>query len=354
MPSNQLQEQISRLMAAKSCDYVGAISPNSLPNSVMPPEVAKQFIDETVDLSVLVKRVRVLKVDACSGRIPKLNLIGPVTHGASAKSCPTSTPLDEKTLFYELVKYRSYFEIETDFINCNIEKEAVVNTVENMFKNGIANDSETAAISGDSGLTIGDDASDINNLLGVNDGWMKKLCACLPECNILDAAGASPSAALYFQAKNRIPMKFRKLQNQYRWIASPDVSDHWAYYWTGRDTSGGDSALATGDAPGPLGVKFLPVPLFPNCIPYGSTGDPVSHILLTPPENLIYIIGRQLKMERVREAKCDLDYFVMHWSADYLVEDPNKVVIIKNVNLCGSAYTGCEPCCAGDDVDSCG
>lgn len=350
--SDNLNQQLAQFMAAKSC-YTGAIAPGTLPNSMMPVQVASRFIDETVDQSVLLRRARVLQVDHCQGKIPKLDLTGPVTHGASALSCPTSPLPTEKSMFYELVKYRSYFEIETDFLECNLERGAAQNTILGMFKKAIANDSEIAAIHSDSSLTVGDTASSLNNLLGVNDGWLKQICSCVPECNILDAAGAAPSQALYFQAKTRIPTRFRGISNQFRFIVGPQVYDHWAFYWGNRITDGGDRVLQTGDAPGPWGTPFLPVPLWPEMIPYGSSGTPVTHILLTPPENLVYIVGRQLRMERERVPKCDLDYWVMHWTADFLIEDPNKVVLIKNVDVCGTAYDGCERCGPVDDIDNC-
>lgn len=350
MDLNQLMQQFS----AKNCSYnTDAVSTNTLPNSLMPAALADRFIDMTVNLSTLLQRVRVIRTNSCSGKIPKLDLIGPVTQGASATSCPTGVKPVERTLHYDLVKYRSYMAIETDFLECNLEGAAVQNTLLNMLQKAIANDSEYAAIQGDTSLTVGDNASDINNLLGVNDGWLKLICNCIPECNVIDAAGSAPSADMYFEAKKRIPIRFRGLESQYRFLAGHHVVDHWKYYWSSRITNMGDAALATGDVPGPWGTPFLPVPLWPEMIPYGSSGTPVSHVLLTPPQNLIYIIGRQMRMERDRNPKCDLDEIVFHWSSDFMVEDATKCVLIKNVNVCGDAYEGCETCGTADDHDAC-
>jgi hypothetical protein len=58
-------------------------------------------------------------------------------------------------------------------------------------------------------------------------------------------------------------------------------------------------------------------------------------------------------MERERVPKCDLDYWVMHWTADFLIEDPNKVILIKNVDVCGTAYDACERCGPVDDINNC-
>lgn len=350
-----LNDQLAQFLASKSCNLNGdVINQGTLPNSMFPAAIANQFIDNTVNQSVLLQRVTTLRVDACSGKIPKLDLVGPVSHGASAISCPNTTLPTELTLHYELVKYRSYFALDGDFVQCNLEKEGIRNTLLNMFQKGIANDSEIAAIQSDSSLMTGDNQSRVNNLLGVNDGWMKQICSCIPECNVLDAAGAAPSAKLYHEALRKIPSRFRSMQRDYRFMAGHAVADHWGYYWSNRITNGGDSALATGDVPGPWGVNFLPVPLWPEMIPYGSSATPVTHIVLTPPSNLVYIIGRNLRMEQDRQPKCDVDEYIMHWSADYLVLDASKVVLIKNVDICGEAYDGCSNGCGtADDHDAC-
>jgi len=351
---SEFANQLAEVMAAKNCYTEGAISPGTLPNSLLPVDTANRFIDETVNESVLLSKVRVLRVNACSGKIPKLDLAGPVTEGACATSCPTSHVPTENSLFYELVKYRSYFEIESDFLRCNLERGRVVDTIMGMFRKGIGTDSEIAAISSDDAITYGDDQSALHNLLGVNNGWLKEICGCVPECNVIDAAGASPSKDLYYQAKGRIPTRYRRELNRFRWIAAPQVVDHWDYYWSLRITDGGDRALASGESPGPWGVNFLEVPLWPENMPYGSAGTPVSHILLTPPDNLVFIRGMDLKVERERIPKCDMEYFVMHHQMDFMVLDVNKAVIIKNVNVCGAPYADCTPCGPNNTITLCG
>lgn len=352
--SKTLDEQIAQLMAAKSCAYnSNIVSPNTLPNSLMPDVIADRFIDMTVNLSTLLSRVRTLKVNHCSGKIPKLDLIGPVTQLASATSCPTGVVPQERTLRYELTKYRAFMQLETDFLTCNIEGAAAEQTLMAMLQKNMANDMEYAAIQADSSITVGDSQSAANNLLGGNDGWLKLICSCIPECNVVDAAGASPSRDLYYEAIRRIPIRFRGIQPSYRFLAGHNTVDHWHYFWSGRETAQGDAALARGDAPGPWGVPFLPVPLWPEMIPYGSSGDPVSHILLTPPTNLINIVGREMRFEKERVPKCDLWEFIAHFSQDFLVEDVNKVVLIKNVSACGTAYAGCNTCGTASDNNAC-
>lgn len=338
---------IEEFMASKSAFagncFGGSIGTGTLPNSLLPVSVADKFIDETVDESVLLSKVRVVRVNDCQGKIPKLNLSGPVTQVAAATSCPVSATPTETSLFYDLVKYRSFFEIESDFLMCNIERDGFVNTFMKMFKTAMSNDAESLAIMADSSITIGPTQSELNNMLGANDGWLKQICACLPECNVIDAAGAGPSKELYHEGLKRIPTRFRPRRNEFRWISSYAAMDAWTAFWSDRETVAGDSALQNGEARGPFGVPFLTVPRWPEDIAYGSAGTPVTHILLTPPSNLIYVTNRrEMKMEKERVAVCDKDRYIMHWHADFLVEDATKAVLIKNVDPCGTPYVGCE------------
>jgi hypothetical protein len=352
MAKNAFDLQLEKYLSTKSCSYnTEAISPQMLPNSLMPPELADKFIDLSVNLSTLLPRVRTIKTNVCSGKIPKLDLVGPVSQGRSAASCPTGFTPEERTLFYEMIGYRSYIPLEDDFLRCNLEGAGFESTLMEMWKKAMANDAEYAAIQGDESLTVGDGQSALNNLLGVNDGWLKKICACIPECNVVDAAGASPSRDLYYEAKRRIPVRFRGIMDSYRLIGSHAVADQWGYFWGGRETAQGDAVLATGDVPGPWGLRFLPVALWPDMIPYGTTGDPVSHIVLTPPQNLIYMASRNIRMEKQRDAKCGVDEFIMNWEADFLVNDINQVVLITNVSACGTAYSGCSTCGPVDDLN---
>jgi hypothetical protein len=82
------------------------------------------------------------------------------------------------------------------------------------------------------------------------------------------------------------------------------------------------------------------VPLWPEQLAYGN--DEVTHILFTPLSNLAVIHQRKLEFETERIISCDRFVTYGWWKQDAVIIDPNSVVLIKNVNLCGgTAYTGC-------------
>lgn len=316
-----------------------AIDESSLPNSVLSREQADRFIDMVVDYSVLLKRVRVERVNNKSGEINKLDLGSIVTEGANATSKATTHVPNEKVVSYDVTKYRSAFDLKTDFNEDNIEGAGVRDKVLSMFTKQIAIDTEMAGIEGDDDLDVGDAQTAENNLLGVNDGWSKILGAQVPAGQQIDAGGTAPSKKLYYAMRRAIPARYRIAKPSYRWIMPSGPYDKWALDWSDRETQGGDAALSNGDAPGPWGIPRFEVPLMPEDLSWGTSGTDGSEIWLTPPENLMYVIRRDITIEFERVPRNDMWEATIHFRCDFEVENPELVVIAKNVSMSGSDYS---------------
>ena len=147
-----------------------AIDETSLPNSILSRDQADRFIDMVVDYSILLKRVRVVRVNNKSGEINKLDLGSIVTEGAHTTSKASTHVPNEKVVSYDVTKYRSAFDLKSDFSEDNIERDRIRDKVLTMFTKQIAIDTEMAAIEGDDSLDTGDAQTAENNLLGPNDG----------------------------------------------------------------------------------------------------------------------------------------------------------------------------------------
>jgi hypothetical protein len=208
-----------------------------------------------------------------------------------------------------------------------------------MFSKQIANNTEMAAIQGDDDLATGDTQSDSNNLLGVNDGFKKILQDNVPSGQQLDAAGKAASKKLYYAMKRLIPTKYRAALGDYVWIVSPGVKDKWGLDWSGRETAEGDSVLKTGLTTGPWGIPMLEVPLMPENLTYSSTVTDGTQIWLTPLQNLIYFIQRDITIEFDRFPRQDAWQITIHFRCDFQVENEDMVVVAKNLSLTGTDYT---------------
>lgn len=316
-----------------------AIDETSLPNSVLTRQQSDKFIDLVIDYSRLLKNIRVQRVNHQKGELNKLNLGSIVTEYAGATGTATRRTPSESQVNYDMVKYRSAFDLKTDFMEDNIEGARARDTILSMFTKRIAVDMEMAAIEGDNSLSMGYGQSDENNLLGANDGFRQILLDNVPAGQTIDCAGAAPSKQLYYGLKRRVPSRFRVAKPDYVWIVPSGIYDKWVLDWSDRATQGGDAALANGMVPGPFGIPMLEVPLMPEDLSWGSSGTDGSEIWLTPLKNLIYFIQREITIEFDRVPRLDQWEATIHCRADFQVEDPTMVVMAKNVALSGNDYT---------------
>lgn len=312
----------------------------ALPNSVMNREQSDRFIDLLIDESVLLKRIRREKKDNSKGEINKLDLGTIVTEGAAATSKARTSVPTEAVVTYDMVKYRSAFDLRTDFQEDNLEGPAIRDKILGMFTKRMAIDIEMAAIEGDESLSTGDAQTNSNNLLGVNDGFNQILVDNVPAAQQIDAAGAAPSKQLYYEMKRAIPSRYRAAKPMYNWIVPSGPFDKWMLEWSNRETQGGDSALANGTVPGPWGIGMLEVPLMPEDLSWGTSGTDGSQIWLTPFENLILFVRREITIEFERKPRLDLWEATIHYKVDFEVENPDLVIIATNVAMSGSDYTG--------------
>lgn len=327
-----LQELISK----------SAVDSNSLPNSVMTRQQANMFIDLLVDESVLLKNIRVERVDHNKGEVNKLDLATIVTQGAhTTGKASTHTPT-ESVMTYDCVKYRSAFDLKTDFTEDNLEGSAIRDKLLNMFSKRMAIDTEMASIEGDDDLPVGDNETAENNLLGVNDGFSKILRAEVAAGRKIDANGKAPTKQLYYDMRRAVPARYRVARPEYRWIVPSGPADKWGLDWSDRETQGGDRALTSEltDMPGPWGNRMLEVPLMPEDLTYGTAGTAGSEIWYTPLANLVFFIQRDITIEWERKPRQDMWEATIHYRCDFEVENPDLVVLAQNVDLTGADYTG--------------
>jgi hypothetical protein len=341
--SYQISQALNGLFTQEQVDALkGVIDQNTLPNSVLNRQQSNAFIDMLVDETVLIKNIRRSVVSAPKGEINKLDIGVIVTEGAHATSGATVRGVTEDAVSYDTVKYRSAFDIRQDFLEDNLEGPAVRDKILRMFTKRIAIDSELAAIRSDDTLTVGDSQSDENNLYGVNVGFNKILLDEVPAGQILAAEGAAPSHKLYYDMKRLIPSRYRAAAPNYTWVMPSGPHDKWQYDMSLRETNYGDSAIMGVPVKGPMGYPMLQVPLMPEDMTYtgGSGGSTGSMIWLTPLDNLIFFIQREITIEFERKPRLDLWEATIHWRGDFEVENPDLCVIAHEVDMSGSDYAG--------------
>lgn len=325
------------------------ISEATLPNSMMDREQSDRFFDLVRDSSNLLQNIRTMRVDNRKGKFHRLDLGGVVSQGANTTTCPTESRPEESMITYDLEKYGSFFSVTTDMLNYNVEGPRFLDTLLSMFKKRIAVDIERASVMGDASIAVGDSQSALNNLLGVNDGFIRILKDCVPSSQIIDAAGAGLSTELFFEIQNRIPVEYMSEMDSYKWVLGPRMYNKWAQGLTSRATDLGDRIILGGTAGlNPLGESVFKVNNWPENLDNGGGETDGTYLLYTPLENLVYVTGRNLTIEQERKPRGDRWEFTMWWEADFMVENPDMVVLVKNLRLCGTPATGI--CSAGTQV----
>lgn len=334
-------------MSQKSCGHgvLGQTADLSLlnnPNLEAPRQALDgQFIQLLVDQTSLLKEVTSLSRTECRGEIPRFNSCEIPAAGACAGAkCLPGFKIQDDYLTYDMVKYVVAMTFDQDMLDCNKYGEGIKNIAMQMLMTALSNAMESAAILGDEDIPTGDGQSDINNLLGVNDGWLKKFLNCTPEAQIIDAQGAGPSLALFMAAKKLLPTRFRGARGNFRFIGGPTLQDWYAETFGARITTNGDNAVVTGNVGSIWGVDFLPVNLWPEDMVYGN--DAVTHIVYTPPKNLVHMAQRKLDFKTEYDLTCDKYLTVGYFRQDVAILDPSAAVIIKNVDMCGTAWAGCR------------
>jgi len=322
------------------------ISEATNPNAMMDRVQADRFFDLVRDSSNFLQNIRQMRVTDRKGKFHRLDLGGVVSEGANTTSCPVERRPEDSMITYDLEKYRSAFSITSDMLRYNVEGTQLLDTLLGMFRKRIAVDMERAAVMSDTSVPTGDNQSALNNLIGINDGFIRLLKDSVPASQVIDAAGAGISTDLFFEIQNRIPVEYMSEMDSYRWILGPRMYNKWAQSLITRNTGLGDQVILGGTSGlNPLGESVFKVNNWPENLDNGAGETDGTYMLYTPLENLIYVTGYDLSIERERKPRCDSWEYTMYWNADFMVENPDMVVLVKNLRLCGTPATGL--CSAG-------
>lgn len=327
------------------------IDTSEVANSILSRQQANAFIDLVVDSSVMLKSVRTSRIDFPSGEINRLDIGNIVTESVDATGTATHKPTASK-IDYDTKKLRSCFDITSDFTEDNLEGAGIRDKLLAMFTKRISMDLEILAIQGDSSLFPANvDGTLSQRLLGGNDGYLKLLKDGVPAGQQVNAQGQNASTSLFYDMKNRIPARYRVAGPDYRWIVPSRTWDKWNFDLTeikGDLTAGAaapSSTMATyREMPGggkPLGIPMVEVPLWPTDLGYTVGGTPKTDgtaIVLSPLQNMIFFIQREITIEWDRIPRKDKWEVTIHTRNDFQIENREMVILANDVGVDGADY----------------
>lgn len=322
----------------KSCG--GDVSYFTNPN-LERARVQTEIINLVRDTSKLLGAVTSQNKDECSGKITRLDSCRVTAADACGTGCGSGFSFEDSYIPYDMKKYSAEFVVPEDFLECNElgDKRTVNEIMQAMMLTNIRNDMEMAFIYGNESIPVSAASSDEDKLLAKNDGILRQIERMVPASQIIDAAGAGFSPALFMAMRKSLPPRYRMDRNMYSVIGGPGMTDWYSEYLAGRVTDAGDAALRNGEVDKLWGNMFFEVPTWREDFTYNA--QEVTHLVFAKLSNFRYLTQRKFDLKTEYKLECDHWFSKAYWKQDHLVSRPEEVVLVKNVDVCGTPWDGC-------------
>ena len=303
------------------------------------PEQSDRFIDYMVDLSVLVKEVRFVKMNAPTREIDKLDL---GTRKVRKATENVDDHVDADTSFSKItlatVKLRLDWSLTSESLEDNLEGAALEDHIARLMAAQFANDLEDLYINGDT--------ASVDPLLKSLDGWYKR--AVNGAHVVANPAGTGSTHELakgsFNVAIKAMPKKYMQQRSQLRFYTGTSPIQDFLNGLTDRSTPLGDQVIfgtPEGSHGGgltnirPFGVSLMEVPLYDETLAgtySGQTGDH-TWMDLTFPQNRIVGVQREVKVYREFKPKKDAIEYTVYTRVANQVENLDAWVFVKDVKI---------------------
>lgn len=286
------------------------------------PEQSNRFIDLVADQSVMLREARVVRMRssvmeldriATAGRVSKLKTEGTAPDALSepAFSKVTLTAVDIITPF----------EITFEALEDNIAGEGLENTVIAAMAKQTATDLEELAIQGDT-------ESEDEFLQGL-DGWR----VLAESGHEVDAEGATLDKDVLAAMYKALPDKHKRNHGDLRFFFAPVCVQDWHDSFADRPTAAGDSALQSAQSPPYMGIPVVSAANIPSDLEGigGHVGSGLSYGFLTPRENLIFGIHREVRVDKDKDILRGVNIYAITTRIAVEFEDDDAVVVAVNL-----------------------
>lgn len=300
-------------------------------------EQADRFIDYMVDETVLTKETRVIRMNAPTREIDRIDLGKRKARKATEN---TDDHVDADVTFSKIalvtVKIRLDWSLTSESLEDNLEGAALEDHIARLMATQFANDLEDLYINGD--FTSNDP------LLKSLDGWHKRV---LNGAHVISAP--SPTGGLtkstFNKALKAMPNKYMMQRSQLRFYTPTGVVQDFLNGLTDRSTPLGDAVIFGAQGPGttgggmtnirPFGIPHMEVPLYDETLNgtySGATGDH-GYMDLTFPQNMVVGIQREVKVYREFKPKKDAIEYTVFTRVSNAIENLDAWVNVKDIKV---------------------
>jgi len=286
-----------------------AISVGDLGESKLVAEQADQFIKVVSDSTPILNEARLYTMDTPERKIDRTGFGQRILHDPDNLSS-VKPSFDTNTL--EVVKAKGKVGIEDDTLEDNIQREDFEDLLIEMIAERCGVDLDELFIQGDS-----DDAG-LDDYLQLLDGWLKKADHKLDsgDYDVTDVED------MFDKMLRALDQKFLRNRADWRFYTHWDIEDDYRNALRARGTALGDMAQTEHDA-----VRYKGIPVYP------VANMPEGRALLANPDNVVYGIRRDIRIEPDRKPEDELTNFIVTLRADCHYEN-------EEASVASEDYTG--------------
>ena len=287
----------------------------------LPPEVARQFVQDTAQEAPLLRMMRTVMMDKPKHVIPKITIIGRVAHAVQEA---TAIPYEDRT-----APITSQIEIETEemvaevtlndsIIEDNVEKKGLFKVIEALMRKQIAFDVQENFVSGD------EDSSNAD--LALFDGLLKLVIS-----NNIPAGGSDWDLDLAEQLMSVMPEKYLdRDEANMRFLGAAKTERKYRKGLTTRETILGDILLEQKRKSSPMGIPMVNIAGWPTT--YNDVANRTTEILLIPKQ---FVGGwhRNIRMEMERSARARVTTVVFSYRVGCVLEEEIATASATDVGI---------------------
>jgi hypothetical protein len=332
----------------------------ALPTIVLVAQEADKFLDYMIDESVLKNNARIVRM---TGPEKNIRAIG-FGSGRFLKPAATFSSSDYKKTWTDqkltLVtsKVRGCVAVFDDDLEDGIDGAAFKDHLLRMVATKVANEIDEAAFISDKHGLSGFASTDIRSLW---DGWRYQVThsavgqdyynAVTGSAHILDAAAGSDFSLVggiavqdtsapynwefkYSKMLKTMPSKYKKGGiGKLRFWQSDQVTQDYINALAARSTVLGDQAIIDSGITKFAKVPLVDCPLLPTDLDANGVSGAGSYtdVILTPADNFVMGVQREITIESQREAADEATYWFYSMRLCFLIENVDAVVLTKKL-----------------------
>jgi hypothetical protein len=290
---------------------------------LLPTELARRFVDLTIDYSKLLQMLTVIGLKSPKQRVNSLDMpnrvMQPGDEGVALAAGDRATPTFDN-VEHDAKTYKGELELTDEVLEDNIEGDAFEDTIMRALTKAWARDTEE--------VVIRSDTASSDRLYAKSNGLLKKATS-----NTVDALGGKVDRLVLRDTLATMPEPYRRDTSDLTYLTSANGVLAYRESLANRNTSLGDVAIgAVGGAlqrVGYAGIPLTPVPLMPENTGVGSNR---TQILLCRPKNAEVGIWRKIKMRRGEDIRKGTIFVVIRVRMDVVWQHEDSVVKAHNID----------------------